>query len=210
MKVLSLQESTSIILVAVFDRKLHGRSLVRIVQYRYPPACMQSFIAVTVIPMTDAQTHQNNRHQHSTSHITIFCRTYAMRLLGLGVRLVAGYSFFSLLLSFAVIHRFERSMPSWTTDARLGHGTTDDHTAAPNRPPKTDITIPLSTRFFPTYGTKEFFEKCAWTAATRQLNANCTFLVRPKSRDKRGHFSLDTSDCSRSFSCPTNWLQSLL
>lgn len=130
----------------------------------------------------------------------------AMRLLGLGVRLVAGYSFFSLLLSFAVIHRFDEP---WTTDARLGM-TSDDHHAAPNRPPKTGITIPLSKRFFPTYGTKEFFEKCAWTASTRQLNANCTFLVRPKSETSEGishwipqivagHFLAQQTGCSLYF-----------
>ena len=115
-----------------------------------------------------------------------------MRLLGLGVRLVAGYSFCSLLLSVVVIHRFvEKGEVPLATDARLGiisegNDAFDDH-ASLKRPPKTDITIPLSTRFFPTYGTKEFFEKCAWTATTRhQLNANCTFLVRPKPETNEG------------------------
>ena len=53
------------------------------------------------------------------------------------------------------------------------------------------ITTPITTRFFPTYGTPEFFQQCRWTAR-RQTNNNCTMLARPNPQTNEGisnHFA---------------------
>lgn len=56
--------------------------------------------------------------------------------------------------------------------------------AAPQPPPEVHassavLNTPVSTRFFPTYGTEEFVQQCGYTSQYRNNELNCTFLVRP-------------------------------
>jgi len=109
-----------------------------------------------------------------------------MRLLELGIRLMAGYSAFSLLLGLSIIHSKLEKEPPWT---RNSGGSPLDIAAL--QPTKTDlkaeISTPISTRFFPTYGTDEYFQQCGWTSQkSDRSKRDCTFLVRPKPETAEG------------------------
>ena len=91
-----------------------------------------------------------------------------MRLLELGLHLVAGYFVLSLFVGLSVIHtQPEGEQPSWSKErssfdcALIGAAS-------------------ASTRFFPTYGTNKFARQCGWTNSWKIDNErNCTFLARP-------------------------------
>ena len=91
----------------------------------------------------------------------------------LGIRLVAGYSVFSLLLSLLIFPSDFEAEPAWASRGSHLAGVLQVKTD------NVKITTPVSTRFFPSYGTQEFFQQCDWAAQRSDIIRNCTFLVRP-------------------------------
>jgi len=108
----------------------------------------------------------------------------SMRLLDIGLILVAGYSTVSFFVGFSII--FPKPLggdhQSWRESG--GSQFADAPQAKTTRPPQ--ISTPVSTRFFPTYGTDEFFQQCGWTSQKGDENSNCTILARPNPRTPEG------------------------
>jgi hypothetical protein len=114
-----------------------------------------------------------------------------MKLLDLSACLIIGYVILTGFLGSFVVHFQLDGKPPWTR----GDGLKTHASAAANTTTAVNdtlkITTPITTRFFPTYGTREFFQQCRWTAR-RQTNNNCTILARPNPQTHEGisnHFA---------------------
>jgi len=133
-----------------------------------------------------------------------------MRLLEAGICLLAVFSVLSLFLGLTILQSDLEGEPSWASISV--DGGTSLHDAAPQVAKKdvvikstTDgngifkensqvlkkidhpqITTPVSTRFFPTYGTNAFFRQCGWTTQRSKKHSNCTFLARPNPQTNEG------------------------
>lgn len=130
---------------------------------------------------------QERSHSHLFIHSSNEMRVITMIPLDLSVCLVAGYSIISLLLCFCSIHYFDlpNVEPSWADAV----GVSGLAASNPDQLEKKDITTPstpLSTRFFPTYGTQKFLQQCGWAARRTNIHRNCTFLVRPPTDMEEG------------------------